>query len=221
MKAKKKRTSKQTISRDFSHSIFIVLLSLFSRFLDLGCNTAKVWWRLFIWSPAENTEPFKQPIPKFINNVRFGNIRHATAHTEHELWFTASMEPNVAVQWPFRGFLRCATVGIDAVPTKYDAKQFEFVIVINAGQSQYVVLESFIIGQYARLRYTASVSRCHSARQLIDAHIIATFPKYLRHSRIESTKSGHNQRVAIGINVRTRNSCQIRKWSNGSHKQVS
>lgn len=161
-------------SRNLSISFlltFLFLIFSFSSFRLTGRNTSKVRRRLFIRFVATDTrsnehkqQQQQQYLSKSVDNVWSRCIRHTkVSHAFVKLRFATSMESNVtitkcAIRWGIR---------YTTVTSKYDAKQFDF-IVADTRQSQLVFIKSFLIGKYARIRYSTTSAKSsasnHSAR---------------------------------------------------------
>lgn len=116
-----------------------------------------MWWRLSVRSFANDAKSQPEPISEFVNNVRERDIRYTKDGVANQLWFTAAMEPFVAAKYPRRRCLRRATANYIVESATHHTEQFQF-IALHRWQSQLVFVESFVVGQYAWLRYTATAS---------------------------------------------------------------
>lgn len=134
-----KRNKKETIRHIFqathrhlhthltANSIYNFLNSLclmiffFSIPILAGNNSAEVWRRLLVRFIAIDAASHREPIPKYLNNVRFGDIRYAKATSSSELCCT-TVEPNIAAKYALGRciFVRCTPIG--GIATKYDTE---------------------------------------------------------------------------------------------------
>lgn len=213
------------LSPKLIHFVFCLLIFAWL----LGGDSAKVWRRLFVRFIAIDTASHREPIPKYLNNVRFGDIRYAKAARSSELRVTA-VEPNIAAKLSIGRcvLVRCATIG--GIAAKHDAEQFEF-IVAHARQSEFVIVESFVVGKYARIRYSTTIPAFNNT--IVD-HVVcqpqfaaaheSTSTEYLRYSSRcchSASQIETEERAATWVIVGTGNAGQTAERSNWRHHKVT